>query len=128
MQKILLGYLASASLALSGCVTPNAESMGPYPSQSGWKVSVHVEVEANNCTGGRGTMNIAENTLSFFGQGMSYPDWQVALEPDGSAKKTVGVYIHPNRKVRVQVAAGTGPREGHSPFEFSGCGYKYIPD
>ena len=93
-----------------------------------WKVSVEVYQTASVCDGGRGTIRISGRKLSYFSQGMSYPDWEVELEPDGSASKTVGDYIHPTRPIRVKVAAGTSKRAVSSLGEYTNCGFRYIPD
>jgi len=93
-----------------------------------WNVSLAVIRIASTCDGERGSIRITGRTLAFFGQGMTYPTWEVGLEPDGSADKVVGRYIHSSRNVRVKVAAGTGPREITSLDETNLCAFRYVPD
>jgi hypothetical protein len=59
---------------------------------------------------------------------MPFPDWEVELEPDGSAEKSVGGYIHSNRQIRIKVAPGKGPREITALYERDLCGLKYVAD
>jgi hypothetical protein len=59
---------------------------------------------------------------------LSYPWWEVTLETDGSAHKSVGWAIHTSRQIRVNVSPGQGPREITALDESSLCGFKYVPD
>jgi hypothetical protein len=107
-------------------------AQGPAPAVAQpvaeWKVSVEVYQTASFCDGGRGTITVTGSKLSYFGQGMPYPEWEVGLDPDGSANKTVHDYIHGTRPIRIKVAAGTGKRDITSLHEYSNCGFRYVPD
>jgi hypothetical protein len=139
MKRASLLTLAGLCLSLGACVEEQRVSasapdrqvsseQGGLPT-SGWRVSFHLTENSNGCSvGGRGRMEVTGNVLSYFAQGMSYPNWQVALEPDGSADKTVGEYVYPTRKERVKVAAGTGGRKVNTRSEYTLCGYTFIPD
>jgi hypothetical protein len=61
-------------------------------------------------------------------EGMTYPNWEVKLAPDGSADTRVGGNPHTNRQIRVKVAPGTGPREVTTLNEVVMCDFKFIPD
>jgi hypothetical protein len=98
------------------------------PNVAEWKVSVLIQERYETCDGGRGTVRMKDNKLSFFGQGMLYPAWEIDLLPDGSADNTIGTYIHSNRLLRVKVWAGTGPRMITTMSEISLCAFKYVPD
>ena len=91
-----------------------------------WKVSVLVHQTFSYCDGGRGSIQVTGNKLAFYGQGMLYPSWQVALEPDGSFDKAVGRRTY--RRIRIKVAPGEGPREITALYESSLCGFKYVAD
>jgi len=121
LQFVVILGIVCAELTLS---PPHAVAQAP----SQWKVSLALIRIASTCDGERGSIRATGRTLAYFSQGMPYPVWQVELEPDGSADKVIGRYIHSSRNVRVKVAAGTGPREVTSLDETSLCSFRYIPD
>jgi hypothetical protein len=110
-----------------------AFTLGALPAWSGgipdhWKDSVLLHQTTSFCDGGRGEIRTAGNKLAFYGQGMPYPWFEIALEPDGSADRTVGAVVHSNRQIRVKVAPGQGPREITALDEDSLCAFKFVPD
>jgi hypothetical protein len=115
-----VGSLALVSLAAS---TAHAEAVPDH-----WKVTALLHKTTATCDGGRGSIRVAGNTLSFYGQGMLYPAFEVELDSDGGAAKSVGGYIHSNRQIRVTVAPGSGPREVTALYERNLCGLKFVPD
>ena len=124
MGTILKFAALSASLALTlGTLPAWAEGASDH-----WKVSALVHQTAATCDGGRGSIRVVGNTLSYYDEGMLYSDWDVELDPDGSAEKSVGATIHSNRQIRVKVAPGNGPREVTAIYERSLCGLKFVPD
>ena len=128
--QIRLLLVSGVCLIATACLEKQSllDSQEP-PLMNGWKVTVHLDNDSTACDdGGRGAFKMSGNILGFYGPGMAYPDWNVALDADGSANKIVGEYIHPTRKVRVKVAAGTIPRDVYSLNEASLCGLRYIPD
>jgi hypothetical protein len=117
-------FMAAVALAWTAAsTTTRAEAV---PEQ--WKVTALLHKTTATCDGGRGSIRVAGNTLSFYGQGMLYPAFEVELDADGGAEKLVGAYIHSNRQIRVKVAPGSGPREVTALYERNLCGFVFVPD
>jgi hypothetical protein len=90
-----------------------------------WKVTrlVHGYFERND--GGRGFFRAEGNTLAYYDQGMPYPAWRVTLEPDGSYDRAIG---RSNKRLRIKIAPGTGPREITTISERTLFGFRYVAD
>jgi hypothetical protein len=104
---------AGLALVLMGGATPLAAE------EATWKVTRLVDHYYETCDGGRGSIRVKGDELAYYDQGMPYPAWN-----DNSA----GEYIHTNRRLRVKIAAGAGPRMITTFSEQNLCAYKYVPD
>ena len=127
LRLLVVGIICLVSA--SACVEDQpSTNPGENLSINRWKVSVHQDRGAAGCSRiDIGTIEISGSTLTFYAQGVSYPIWQVALSPDGSANESVGLSNHPTRKIRVKVDAGTSSREVSALSEEAICGVRYIP-
>jgi hypothetical protein len=119
-----------ASLALTFGALPAQSTSLPLCEEvsSTWKVTWAPHEYFTHSDGGRGFIRVTGNKLSFYEQGKSYPTWAVHLAPDGSADTTVSGDGKNRRRIRIKVAAGTGPREITSVNETTLNSYIYIPD
>lgn len=113
---------AALALVLMGATTPLAAE------ESSWKVTRLVDRYYETCDGGRGFVTVHGEELAYYDQGMPYPAWKARLAADGSYDNSTGEYIHTNRRLRVKIAAGTGPRMINTFSEQNLCAYKYVPD
>jgi hypothetical protein len=120
----------SASLALTFGALPAWSTPLPWCEEvsNTWKVTYAPHGYFTHSDGGRGFIRVTGNKLSYYDQGKSYPTWAVELAPDGSANTTVGGEGRSRRRIRIKVAAGTGPREITSVNETTLNSYIYIPD
>jgi hypothetical protein len=118
----------SASLALTVGALPAWSTVLPWCEDGSysWKVSVVPNLIAGVCDGGRGFVRVEGNKLSYYMEGMRYPNWAVDLRSDGSADTAFGAYVH--QQIRIKVTAGTGPREITTLNERYLCDFKFIPD
>jgi hypothetical protein len=126
-----LSRLAALSTSLALTLGTSSAWSGPLAAwcedvSTGWKVTVVPDRIAGTCDGGRGFFRVSGNTLSYYMEGMRYPNWEVKLAPDGSADTAVGPHIY--KQIRVKVAPGTGPREVTTLNLVAMCDFKFIPD
>jgi hypothetical protein len=118
-------------VGLSACVSDGSGNAdGLSASASRWTYTALPTLKSWGCgDGGRTFVMEDGHRFALFNQGVSYPVWEIELEPDGSANKMTHSYIHDNRTVKVQIPAGDKPRAFTAEYETPNlCGFKYLPD
>src|ERR1700722_1385423 len=100
---------------ISAALVALLPSVGFGETNAGWKVTTVAMVDHPTrpvCVfQERGSIKIENNVVMYFAQGMTFPNWKVAVAPDGSVDQAVYYNRWPAQQVRVVMGPGTGPRD-----------------